>query len=253
MRQGQLAVYALRIGAVVVILGAWLIASGPGHVSPLLVPSLPSVASAFWQTITGGELWMAALYTVYEIAVAAVISSILGVLVGFWVARRSARVKIFEPMLAWGYITPFVLFYPLFILVLGIDFSSKIAFAATGAFFPVAYMSARAFSNVNRIYLTMARAFGATPRQSDWTIKIRASLPMVRSGLRIGMATCLIFVILAEMLGSARGLGFLLAKESQTLAVPEAYALTVVILILAAIFQSALNRTMGGDAQMVRR
>lgn len=244
MTRERTLVYALRVGAVVLLIGIWWYASGPGGVSRLLVPAITSVGSAISTMVTAPAVGGALIYTLIEIAVAAAIASLAGVLVGFWVARRRSRCRILEPMLAWGYMAPIVLFYPVFILIFGIGPSSKVAFSAVAGFFPIAYVATRAFSNVDAKYTRMARAFGGNPRQIDWTIKVRAGMPMVRSGLRIGIATCMIMVILAEMLGSAHGLGYLLAQTTQTLAIPQSYALTALLLALAIVLQGVLDKAL---------
>ena len=68
-----------------------------------------------------------------------------------------------------------------------------------------------------------------------------AALPMVLSGVRIGAALCMITVILAEMLASTQGLGYELARASQTLQVAEAVALILILLVFVAIVQFAIN------------
>lgn len=240
------AVYALRISALALIVAAWFYATEIGDVSALLVPKLSSVAVELWELLQKGSFWYALVFTLFEIIVSAAAAALLGLLIGFWIARTKARRQTFEPLFGWAYMVPFVLFYPMFVLVFGIGPISKIAFAGIGAVFPIVYLSTRGFSAVNTQYLTMARAFGANKRQIDWQIKLPGSLPVIRSALRIGLAMSFIYVILGEMLGSAKGLGYNLAQVSQTLRIPESYALTILILILAAFFQLFLNRVVGG-------
>lgn len=243
------AVYALRLSALGLIVAAWFYATEVSNVSALLVPKMSAVLIEFWDLLQQGSFWYALVFTLFEIFVSAGVAALLGLLIGFWIARTKARRKIFEPMFGWAYMVPFVLFYPMFVLVFGIGPVSKIAFAGIGAVFPIVYLSARGFSAVNDQYLTMARAYGANKRQIDWQIKLPAALPVIRSALRIGLAMSFIYVILGEMLGSAKGLGYNLAQVSQTLRIPESYALTILILILAAFFQLFLNRVVGGDKE----
>lgn len=242
----KVVVYALRLAALGVLVGAWAYATGPGHVSKVLLPSLSSFGSAVSATVRSGAVWSDVGYTVVELALSVVISCVGGVIVGFWTARGRFRRQVLETMYAWGYMTPFVLFYPLFLLIFGIGTTSKVAYAACGAFFPVAYIGTRAFGDVSSVYLRAGRAFGASRWQIDWSIKLRAALPVLKSGLRIGVASCVIYVIFGEMLGASRGVGFRLGEASATLDVPVAYALTALIIVLAAVLQAATNRLLPG-------
>src|SRR5690606_23422766 len=116
------------------------------------------------------------------------------------------------------------------------------AYAATAAFFPIAYGAIRAFARTDPRFVDMARAFGASDRQIDWQIKTRGSMPLLRSGLRLGIAVCFIAVILGEMLGSERGLGYMISRASSTLAMPRAFAFMVVVIVFAGVVQSLLKR-----------
>jgi ABC-type nitrate/sulfonate/bicarbonate transport system permease component len=137
---------------------------------------------------------------------------------------------------------PLVLFYPLFIVWFDIGMTSKIVYGALSGFFPMAFNSLRGFRAVDPRYLRVAQAFGASASQSDRQVKLPAAMPMVMSGIRIGGALCMITVILAEMLASTQGLGYELARASQTLKVPSVYAHIVVLLGFVALVQIFINR-----------
>jgi NitT/TauT family transport system permease protein len=147
-----------------------------------------------------------------------------------------------EPVLAWGYMAPLVLFCTLCILWFGVGVWSKIFCANVSAFFPIAFNSLRGFRAVDLRYLRVARAFGASAGQADRPVKIQAALPMVMSGLRIGAALDIITVILAEMLASQRGPGHRMAHAGQTLMVPDVFALIVIVLVLVALLQLVIQR-----------
>lgn len=249
----KLVIWALRLALVAVIVGGWLFANGPGGVSPLLLPKLDLVLQQFGELVTTSTLRSDLLVTLMEIAGGLAIAMFLGTLIGFWGARSTLRAKVVEPLVTWGYLAPLVLFYPIFILWFGIGPSSKIGYAAVNALFPIAYNSLRAFQNVDPRYLRVAHAFGASRIQTDWLVKWRAALPMVMSGIRIGAATSMITVILAEMLSASRGLGYLLAKSSQTFAVSQSFAVILIVLVVVVVLQFVINRAFTVDRPRRRR
>lgn len=241
MRRGW-KVRALQGGLFVAIVAGWAYVTRPGGVSPLFVPPIGATLSELGELLTTGATWSAARTTVSEIAVAIAISLATGFGVGFLGSRTEFRLKTVEPLLAWGYMVPFVLFYPVFLLWIGVDEGSKILYGALNGFFPMAFNTMKGFKAVDRSLIRTARAFGASPRQIEWSIKFPAALPVVLTGVRVGAALNVITVILAEMLASRRGLGFELARASQTLQVPKSYALILFILAIVSILHFAIQR-----------
>jgi ABC-type nitrate/sulfonate/bicarbonate transport system permease component len=186
--------------------------------------------------------WTAVGVTLSEIGTAFVVSVVVGIGVGFACSRTTLRARVSEPLIAWGYLASLVLFYPLFILWFGVGPWSKILYGAVSGFFPIAFNALRGFQAVDERYLKVAKAFGASPGQTDRLVKVQAALPMVMSGVRIGAALNIITVVLAEMLASERGLGYELAYASQTMQVARLFALIVVLLCVVTLLQLLIQR-----------
>jgi ABC-type nitrate/sulfonate/bicarbonate transport system permease component len=242
MVRHQLAVWAIRLALLAGLFGYWIYMTGPGQISPLLLPKLDLVWAELGEILSSRELWHDVRITVTEFLAAFAIAGSVGVALGFICSRTELRYRVVEPLIAWGYMVPLVLFYPLFIVWFDIGMTSKIAYASLSGFFPIAFNSIRGFRAVDPRYLRVARAFGASAGQTDRQVKLPGAMPMVMSGIRIGGALCMITVILAEMLASTHGLGYELAKSSQTLKVPSVYAHIVVLLVFVAIVQVFINR-----------
>jgi ABC-type nitrate/sulfonate/bicarbonate transport system permease component len=238
----RLAVWGIRLGLVAALLGYWIYMTGPGQISPLLLPKLNLVRRELRAILTSGALWHDVGITAIEFVVAFLIACLVGGGIGFACSRTDLRYRVTEPLVAWGYMVPLVLFYPLFIVWFDIGMTSKIVYGALSGFFPMAFNSLRGFRAVDPRYLRVAQAFGASASQSDRQVKLPAAMPMVMSGIRIGGALCMISVILAEMLASTQGLGYELARASQTLKVPSVYAHIVVLLGFVALVQIFINR-----------
>lgn len=240
-------VLGLRTAAVLAFFGAWLYLTGPGDISPLVLPDLPRVAEEFWLFVSSAELYGHAIVTIFEIFMALSIAGLAGFLIGFWGARTERRAGVLEPLLVWGYLVPTVLFYPLLLLWFGFGMSSKIAYGAMSAFFPIAYNCLRGFRRVDLRYLNVGHAFGASGRQMDWVIKLRAALPMAAAGLKIGAALSMITVIVAEMLASSQGLGYLIRFYSQSFSTARTFAIILVVLVVVGIFQYGVKKLLRED------
>lgn len=247
-----LKVWALRLAALGTAAGVWLYAIGPGDVSPLILPHPTDVLSAIWEFLGSGEIYEAIRVTMFEILVSLLIAAVGGFLIGFWGARSERRSRVLEPLLVWGYLVPHILFYPLLVLWLGIGIPSKIAYSASSAILPIAFNCLRAFRRVDLKYVNVGRAFGASPLQLDWLIKLRAGIPMAAAGLRLGAALSMITVIVAEMLSSTQGLGYLLKLYAQSFSTARSFSITFIILAVVAIFLFVIDKIIPNPARSRR-
>lgn len=238
----------LQVFALCLFLGTWLYMQRPGGVSKLILPLLSQVVREFIGFLTSAELYGHARITFVELFAAFAISSIAGLSVGFWGARSRLRARVLEPLLVWGYLVPTILFYPLFLLWFGFGMSSKIGYGAVSAFFPIAFNSLRGFARVDERFVKVGKAYGASPRQLDLLIKFRAGLPMAAAGLKLGAALTMITVIVAEMLGAHRGLGYLIQFYSQSFAPARTYAVIAVVLLIVGLFYFLLRRLLREEA-----
>jgi NitT/TauT family transport system permease protein len=85
-------------------------------------------------------------------------------------------------------------------------------------------------------YLLAARSMGATLPQQIARVIIPASIPTVLTGLRLGGALTIIGVVVAEMLTSAAGVGYLVTRNRTILDSPRVFAAILMILVLSVAF-----------------
>ena len=156
------------------------------------------------------EFWPHVNATMSAFAVALVLASSAGVLVGaaFGFHRLSGEVA--EPILVAIYSIPKVTLYPIILLFFGIGISAEIAFGALHGVIPITLFTMNAVRNIKPVYIKTARVM----RLDSWALLRRvllpAALPEVFTGLRVGFALTLIGTLLSEMFGSRRGIGFML-------------------------------------------
>jgi ABC-type nitrate/sulfonate/bicarbonate transport system permease component len=235
-------IWALRAALLLVFLGAWVYATGPGGVSPLILPRITVVLEAFFSLVIQPGIWMQAAVTVFEMLAAFALAAVTGLAAGFLLSRSRVHARAAEPLLAWGYMFPFALLYPLFLIWVGVGVESKIYYAAAGAFFPIAYNTIRGLRSVDSKYLQVGKAFGASALHVDLNIKIGAARPMILSGLRIGSSIVTIYVVLAELLGSNQGLGHEIERASSRLQIPDSYATVLLLIIVTTLLQRVMER-----------
>ncbi len=100
------------------------------------------------------------------------------------------------------------------------------------AIFPIAYNTMRGLSDVDEKYLAIGKAFQASRTQIDWHVKLGAAWPLILSGLRIGAGMATVTVVLGEVLGADRGLGYELQQAVNTFQITRSYALIMLTILL---------------------
>ena len=151
-----------------------------------------------------------------EIIKAYAIAAIAGIVVGFLVARSRNLVRMFEPVLTGMFAIPLTLFFPLFVVFFGIGPDSKVAYAATYSFFPIALNTIAGFSSVDELYLRALRAMGASSLQQFRHVYLPGAMPVTLTGLRIGFFICIASVLGGETLAAAAGVGKSIALVGRT-------------------------------------
>ncbi len=218
----------LQTGVMALVVLLWAGASHFGYASPLVLPPPTVVLRELVGVIVLPSVWGAAWVTTYSILLAFGLASGIGTLLGFIFSRNRKLADGVTPLLAWGYVFPFALLYPLFILWFGAGPASKVAYALANAVFPIAFNTMRGLSSIDRKFLAIGQAFGASRWQIDWHIKLGAAWPMILSGLRIGAGMATVTVVLGEVLGADRGLGHAIQQAVNTFRIPRSYALILI-------------------------
>ena len=96
-----------------------------------------------------------------------------------------------------------------------IDDTPKVLLVAIGAFFPVYVNLVAGIHGVDRQLVEVARVYNLSPAETARRVILPASLPSVFTGLRLGFSQAWLFVVVAEIFGATRGLGFRLTDSQQ--------------------------------------
>jgi NitT/TauT family transport system permease protein/taurine transport system permease protein len=215
----------------VLLLVLWEVVPRFNLVPELFLPALSKVLAVLasdWK-IYGAAL----LVTLYEVGFAIVIACGIGITMGALVGGIAVLRDLLLPVFSSLYAVPIVILYPVFTAWLGIGPQSKIVFAGLYGFFPVMLSTAAGVRMIDPQFLLAARSMGATVPQQITKVIIPASLPTVFGGLRLGGALAIIGVVVAEMLTSSAGIGYLVTLNRTILDSPRVYAAILAILLLS--------------------
>jgi len=255
VRNGTAASAALLI----VFLAAWQWGPGLFGVPSFIVPPLSMVASEFLHAWQFDHLMMHTGVTAAEVLAGFILGSLLGALVGYLLGMSPVAEFALSPYILALQIAPKVAFAPLFILWMGFTVYPKILVAILIVFFPVMVNVLTAIRGIDPDLVNLARAFKATRAQIFWKIEFPASMPPLFAGLRIGATLAVVGVVVGELVGGNRGLGYLLTFGEGQANTPLVFVSIVMLTVVGGIAYLAVivierrllhylpARSVGGD------
>lgn len=141
------------------------------------------------------------------------IAMIIGIPLGILMAWYKYIDRFVRPIFDLLKPIPGVAWIPLMIVVLGIGIKSKAAVVFFSAVVPCVLNSYTGIKQTRDVHLWVARTFGATNFQMLLKIAIPTALPYIMTGVRVALGSSWIAIVAAELLGSTKGLGFMIQQS----------------------------------------
>jgi len=173
-----------------------------------LLPLAPYSEGSWLAWAVSGELIVDSIGSMYRVAAGFLIGAALALPLGLAMGASEGVYAWFNPLVQLLRPIPPIAYIPLAILWFGLGNPPAVFLIALGAFFPVLMNTIAGVRHVDGIYLRAARNLGAGRRTMFLRVILPAAVPYILSGVRIGIGTAFIVVIVSEMIAVNNGLGF---------------------------------------------
>jgi len=211
-----------RIVVCILLLAIWQAGSWYFGVYWLSTPWL--TLARFFSSIWSGEMIRHAGYTIEEAIVGAVIGGVPAVILPLTLRRLPGWVSVIDPFMVGGYGAPKLALAPLFILWFGIGTESKIALVASVVFFIEYFSTLSGVRSLDAKLVQMAQLVGANERQVARHIVFPGAVPNIFAGLRIALPYGIGAAVIAELISSNRGLGYLVQIGAMNFDITQVFA-----------------------------
>jgi taurine transport system permease protein len=209
------------IATSVVLVALWFLVTESGWVKPLFLPSPLAVWDKFIRALTEGvsnstllQHTLASISRVFGAFLLAVLTAVpIGILMG---VNRFVR-GLFDPIIEFYRPLPPLAYLPLVIIWLGIGEFPKVFLIYLAIFAPMAIAARAGVRSVSTEQIHAAYAMGATRRQVISQVIMKAALPEIFTGMRIGIGVGWTTLVAAEMVAANRGLGFMVLNAAENL------------------------------------
>lgn len=214
------------IGLIVpaLIIAVWQGVAMAGWVNPQVLPSPLAVverwiayllpmqpydgSSSRLAWMFSGELIIDSIGSMYRVLVGFAIGAGLALPIGLAMGASNRVYAWLNPLFQLLRPIPPIAYIPLSILWFGLGNPPAVFLIVLGAFFPVLMNTIAGVRHVDGIYLRAARNLGASQSTMFLRVILPAAVPYILAGVRIGIGTAFIVVIVSEMIAVNNGLGF---------------------------------------------
>ncbi|MGU3497267.1 ABC transporter permease [Mycobacterium sp. C31M] len=226
--------------AILGFLAIWEIAPRIGLVDRVFLPPFSQVATTFVELIGNGQLTEHVSASLSRALLGFVIAVAVAIPLGIAIAWYRPVAEFLNPILELFRNTAALALLPVFILILGIGETSKVALVVYASTFPILLNTISGVRTVDPLLIKSARSLGLSPIRLFQKVILPASVPTIFTGLRMAAASSILVLIAAEMVGAKAGLGYLITASQLNFQIPEMYAGIVTIALVGLAFNGVL-------------
>jgi NitT/TauT family transport system permease protein len=224
------------LGALLAFFVAVEILIQAGAISRFIVPPPTEIIASFGRVIVEEHIFSRFLLTMAECLTAGIMITVFGVGIGVLMQSFKLLQQACETWVAALASAPFVLMYPLFMVIFGRNAWTIIMMGFVSALPPVILKTIEGISGTRKVLVNVGRSFNLTPAQQFWKILFPAALPTIFVGIRLGLIFALINIVGTEFLINFGGLGQLINDLAERYDLAGTYAAICFVILVSVLF-----------------
>ena len=166
------------------------------------------------------------------VLVAALLAVLLGVPLGILAARNETASTLIRPMLDFMQTMPAFVYLVLAMLFFRIGVVPGVIASLLFAMPPAVRLTELGIRQVDPEVVEAAHAFGAKPREVLTGVQLPLAMPSIMASMRMAVPIMLTIMVVTELIGESRGLGFLLRQAGTNFQPVTALAIILLLAIL---------------------
>ena len=220
----------------------WEVIARMGIVSKLLLPPISAVVTETIEMAQDGSLWKHLSFSATNFTLGFLIASATGIPLGLLLGA-SRKLDIILGPYVWAFFsTPRLALLPLITVAMGFGMASKVFLIFIGAFFVIVINTWAGVKTVEQSLIHAGRVFGASRVQIFSKIVVPYTLPFIVVGLRLGVTRALVVTVVAEMLASSQGMGYVIVRAVDAFNSARLFSMIVILVIVSMILVTGLRK-----------
>ena len=219
----------------------WEWGARSGVIDQSFVGSPLGIATFTVNNFLDARLWGDLGWTMFSVIVSFSIGSAAAIGTGLAFVTWPKFESFCDPYVSALNVLPRIALVPLFILWFGLGVGSKIAMGVSLTFFIVLSSTIAGMRGVSQDHLTLTKTLGANSKQVFFWVTLPGAVPVLFSGLRLGIIYAFLGVVGAEVIASERGLGQQLSYLASTFAIDGVWSLLFDLALIGVLIMKAMN------------
>lgn len=232
--------FALNLTGVLAFIILWqvvaVIANQPA------IPSMGKILKAFGEIFRSGDVYTNIFTSLKLVLFGVAIAFITGSFVGLICEKSKTINGLLSPIIEGARSVAAISLFPLLIVLFGIGDMPRIIVIFWTAFPATILCTMQGLRSVDQTLIEAGYNLGCTDFQLYRLIKIPLALPEILNGLRISLGNGFIAIVVAEMLGASKGLGFMVQWTTQSFNYSHTYAYIFIIAIVGGSINYIMNK-----------
>lgn len=191
-----------------------------------------SVVKAFADMAASGEIVRHLSATFQEFVYGLGAAILVGLVVGYFTGISRAADNFLDPWIGAFYSVPIITIVPLIIIWFGLGIFSKVIVVFLITVVAIIVNTGSGIKSIERSWFEVAQVYQLGKMETLWKVTIPAALPFLLTGIRLAVGRALLGVVVAELMASQAGLGFLLRDAAE---VYDTARLLVAVVLLSVI------------------
>ncbi len=200
-----------------------------------------AVAAKWLALYNNGLLWHHASTTLLEGLLGFGLAFVIGVGLGYPLARSRVLGGVLAPYVAASQAVPVVALAPLLVLWFGLGLLPKVLICALIVFFPILVNTAVGLRTIDRSLIEAAQSMGANAVQTLWYVEIPLALRTLLGGVKMGLTLAMTGAVVGEFVAASAGLGYLMTLARSNYDSPMLYAALLTLAGLAVLGYAAVT------------
>lgn len=220
----------------------WELLARSGMVSKLLLPPVSEVVSKTIELGEKGELTKHLSFSAINFTLGFLIAAALGIPLGLMLGAFKKLDIIIGPYVWALFSTPRLALLPLITVALGYGITSKVFLIFIGAFFVIVINTWAGVKTVDQSMIHAGKVFGANRAQIFSKIVVPFTLPFIVVGLRLGVTRALVVTVVAEMLASSRGMGYLIVRGVDAFNTAQVFSMILILVVVSMVLVTGMRK-----------
>lgn len=212
-----------------------------GWVSPFTMPPTSKMAEYSLDILMSGEATSDILITLQNVAIATILAVVVGFLIGLLLHRYPRLRHAVGPLIASYYAVPIFIFYPLLIVIFGLNIWPLIVIGFLFAVVSMVIATLNGFDRLPRVLLKVSRVHRLGRIQEILLVRLPAASPHLFTGVKLSVAYAFMAVVAGEFILADIGVGYKIAFAYNSFDNRMMYGLLLLLLLFVTVVNMALH------------